>query len=611
MKIAVLVATHRRPDRLDALAEKLPIALTLDFELWAIESGSRAPGSRHAKLWCADDRGEAFMLSIAYASAKAVARPDVWVVLSSTSDLDGRFREVDVAIEKLLGEPRHGAVQLSGDVRVYRAAALDETGFVDPTRGTDAFVELGQRLVTRGFAVADGSPAAADAKAPASAERPDATTHAPRAPFGIATRAARRVFAWPDWKDQNELATLLENFGKPLVGADDACLCLRRDPRLDPSARQVLAALEAAHARVLGEATKLEVVIVDDELTEHDWPMLADAVTHVVALPSSRAGERATLYAALGRKVVHRAEQLAPQGSAAPNAPGSPGSPGAPALPQYPKEVLDQVDWRVVDEIKALHPWFFPVVLGNLKVAAGVGSHLATDFLENRAKCRKMMLVDEVVRRYDLHGKSVLELASNCGYWGARYAEHGATRVVGLEGREQCVKQAELYWRVNRFLPRGSYEFLLGNISDPAAWAEVRRRSPFDVVLCAGILYHTPNYREILRWAAEATRDALIVDSRVTDGDEAPIDEPGELYFNAIRETRRKVVPNRAKLLQALRELGFSTEVLPVGFKAQLGVQDVDDYEAGNAITVLARRVAVSHNVSSALTAPRLARTGA
>lgn len=605
MKIAVLVATHRRPDRLDAFAEKLPIALTLDFELWAIESGSRAPGSRHAKLWCADDRGEAFALSIAYASAKAVARPDVWVVLASTTDLEGRFRELDGAVERLLREPRRGVVKLADDVHVYRAAALDETGFVDPTRAGDAFDELEQRLAARGFTVADAQAVPTPSAAPAHAPSEVATPNAARPSFAIATRATRRVFAWPDWKDQNELAALLETFGKPLVGADDACLCLRRDPRLDPSARQVLAALEAAHARVLGDGTRLEVVIVDDELAEHDWPSLADAVTHVVALPSSRAGERATLYAALGRKVVHRAEQLAPPGSAAANASV------APALPQYPKEVLDQVDWQVVEEIKSLHPWFFPVVLGNLKVAAGVGSHLATDFLENRAKCRKMMLVDEVVRRYDLHGKSVLELASNCGYWGARYAEHGATRVVGLEGREQCVRQAELYWRVNRFLPRGSYEFLLGNISDPAAWAEVRRRSPFDVVLCAGILYHTPNYREILRWAAEATRDALIVDSRVTDGDEAPIDEPGELYFNAIRETRRKVVPNRAKLLQALRELGFSTEVLPVGFKAQLGVQDVDDYEAGNAITVLARRVAVPHVAASTLTAPALTRTGA
>ena len=68
------------------------------------------------------------------------------------------------------------------------------------------------------------------------------------------------------------------------------------------------------------------------------------------------------------------------------------------------------------------------------------------------------------------------------------------------------------------------------------------------------------------------------------------IDEPGEMRFNAIRATRRKVVPDRDKLLACLHELGFQTEVLPVPFGSVLGVEDGDDYAQGRRVTILAHR---------------------
>ena len=111
------------------------------------------------------------------------------------------------------------------------------------------------------------------------------------------------------------------------------------------------------------------------------------------------------------------------------------------------------------------------------------------------------------------------------------------------------------------------------------------------MTLCAGILYHVPNYAEILRWAAEVTNEVLIVDTRVQDGAEVTIREPGDLTFNAIAETRDKIVPDRTRLLATLRELGFEPEVMPVGFARQLGVDDVDSYADGRRVTIIARKV--------------------
>jgi 2-polyprenyl-3-methyl-5-hydroxy-6-metoxy-1,4-benzoquinol methylase len=243
--------------------------------------------------------------------------------------------------------------------------------------------------------------------------------------------------------------------------------------------------------------------------------------------------------------------------------------------------------------IQALDPWFYPLRVGPIDVQAGVGSPVSHEFLVNHTHCRATLLVDEVAARCELRGKSVLELASNCGYWSARYAELGATRVVGLEGREEYLQQAQLYWSEGRFLPAEDFTFLRGNVSEREGWRQLRVLGPYDVTLVAGILYHVPNYREVLRWAAEITREALVIDTRVVHDEEVIKEEPGELRFNAIEATRRKVVPNLKLLVLALEELGFAPEILPAGFSEAVGVENVDSFVKYNRVAIFARRVRV------------------
>ena len=246
------------------------------------------------------------------------------------------------------------------------------------------------------------------------------------------------------------------------------------------------------------------------------------------------------------------------------------------------------------EKVKAIHqldPWFFPVEIDGIKVIPGIGSHVPSTVLENATRCRTSLLIDEVAKRFDLRGKSVLELACNCGYWSAQYAGLGATRVVGVEGRDKYLQQAKLYWGSNRFLPQSSWEFVKGNVADIDVWEGLRAKGPFDLVLCAGILYHVQNYEDILSWAAGVTRSILIVDTRVEDAEEELINEPGELHFNAIEETRTKVVPNRSKLMSVISSLGFDAEVLPVGFPTGPGVDNNDDYSLGHRVTIYARRI--------------------
>jgi 2-polyprenyl-3-methyl-5-hydroxy-6-metoxy-1,4-benzoquinol methylase len=252
--------------------------------------------------------------------------------------------------------------------------------------------------------------------------------------------------------------------------------------------------------------------------------------------------------------------------------------------------VYDSEKTLIVDAIRQLDPWFFPIEIDGVKVIPGFGSHVPSIVLENSTLCRISLLVDEVAKRFDLRGKSVLELACNCGFWSAKYAGLGATHVVGVEGRERYIEQAKLYWGSNNFLPRESWEFINGNVADIGVWDGLRAKGPFDLVLCAGILYHVKNYEQILSWAAGVTRSVLVVDTRVQDGTEEVIIEPGELHFNSIEETRTKVVPNRAKIIGFISSLGFETEVLPVCFPSGPGVNSNDDYSLGHRVTIYAER---------------------
>jgi len=199
-------------------------------------------------------------------------------------------------------------------------------------------------------------------------------------------------------------------------------------------------------------------------------------------------------------------------------------------------------------------------------------------------------MVDEVVSRYSFQGKSVLSLASNCGYWSSRYVAHGARKMFGVEGREQYLEQAKLYWSTEQFPPIDARDFVSGNVLDVQTWSKFRPKGPFDFTVCAGPLYHLPDCRQLLAWIAAVTNEALVIDTRVTLKDERPVDEPGDLCFNAIEATRTKIVLNLRDLLRHIQSFGFQPEVLSVRFESPPGLRDVDDYNLGNRVTILAKR---------------------
>jgi len=246
-------------------------------------------------------------------------------------------------------------------------------------------------------------------------------------------------------------------------------------------------------------------------------------------------------------------------------------------------------DSNLYQQIEALHPWYYEVEIGGIRVTPGIGSKQSPESLRERVRFRTKLLVDEVAKRYDFSGKRLLDIASNCGYWSARYAELGAILLLAVEGRVDYVKQGCLYWHNNHFMEPGCFEFIHRNVMKRETWDVIRERAPFDFTLCMGILYHIPDYEELLRHIASVTREVVLIDTRISDSEEF-IEEPGGYCFDAIIETRRKKVPNLKCLLQLMNNLGFQTERLLIDEPTPEGLNGADDYNLGNRVTLLAVR---------------------
>ncbi|TWJ33048.1 bifunctional glycosyltransferase/class I SAM-dependent methyltransferase [Geobacter argillaceus] len=239
-------------------------------------------------------------------------------------------------------------------------------------------------------------------------------------------------------------------------------------------------------------------------------------------------------------------------------------------------------------QIEALNPWYYPLRIAGIEVVPGIGSRESAEGLRSRVQYMGKIWIDLVKERYDFHGKSLLDIASNCGYWSSKYVQLGASRFLGVEGRLDTVRQGQLFWEQNRILPQGDWEFIHGNVCDLETWDKIRRRGPFDFTLCCGILYHIPNYENLLEFLRSMTREAILVDTRVEE-EEKYIQEPGGWKFDGIAETSYKKVPSLKRLVSVLEGLGFKLEELTIPDPVPIGLLHLDDYSQKRRVTLLGR----------------------
>lgn len=246
---------------------------------------------------------------------------------------------------------------------------------------------------------------------------------------------------------------------------------------------------------------------------------------------------------------------------------------------------------ELLKQIDALNPWYYPVTIDGVLVVPGIGSTERTPAmrLSQRTLYRQHLIVDEVAQRVDIKGAKVLDVACNMGYWSWQYVRRGASRIVGIEGRQLFIDQAKLFWKHADPTPEYGFQFTHGSVLNDECWQFAGQVAPFDVCLCCGLLYHLEDYRSFLELLTKVTRArTIVIDTRVTKTNEKPHDEPSGIYFNSLDDApKRAVTPNAANLCRHMKKLGYEIEILHPRFLMPESTKSVDDYVKGNRITLL------------------------
>lgn len=247
-------------------------------------------------------------------------------------------------------------------------------------------------------------------------------------------------------------------------------------------------------------------------------------------------------------------------------------------------------------QIDDLDPWFYDVQIGSIKVVPGIGSPHPSQQLIADTEYKRNILVDQIVSRYDFQGKSILDVASNCGYWGSYYAKNGAAKYVGLEGREVFVKQGELLWNNDQTLRDCHHRFLQTDVNSDETWEKIKQLGDFDFILLAGILYHITEHKKLLERILSITREAVLVDTRVSpNGDPKTYQfrENGNWCFDGIEIDGQKAMashPTKESLIKFFEDHSFSVEQIRASGPVSSLMSQNDNYDLGKRITLLCRK---------------------
>jgi len=154
--------------------------------------------------------------------------------------------------------------------------------------------------------------------------------------------------------------------------------------------------------------------------------------------------------------------------------------------------------------VESFSRWHYEFDLGH-----GVTTPIASIGHANRHKQRKEYFFTPLVELCGgtLSGKRVLDLGCNAGYWSLAAIEAGADFVLGIDGRQMHIDQANLVFEAKAIDP-GRYRFDLADI-----FALDLQEETFDIVLCLGLLYHVSKPFELMERMSRWNTDVLVIDS--------------------------------------------------------------------------------------------------
>jgi tRNA (mo5U34)-methyltransferase len=188
----------------------------------------------------------------------------------------------------------------------------------------------------------------------------------------------------------------------------------------------------------------------------------------------------------------------------------------------------------------------------------------------NRHKQRKKYFFDPLVQFFggSLAGKRVLDLACNAGFWSLCAVQAGCDYVLGIEGRQMHVDQANFVFEVEG-VERDRYDFVLGDIFE----TDLRQFGTFDVVLCLGLMYHISKHVELMEKVSEVNDDILVVDTTLSKAAGSFLEIVRQNPDNPMDAVDRGLAmkPTKQAIRNLVEEFGYSVVTLEPDFRDEQG----------------------------------------
>lgn len=170
-----------------------------------------------------------------------------------------------------------------------------------------------------------------------------------------------------------------------------------------------------------------------------------------------------------------------------------------------------------------------------------------------------------------LSGKRVLDLGCNAGFWSLCAVEYGCEYVLGIDGRQMHIDQANLVFEL-KGIDRSRYDFRCGNIFDILT----ENIGSFDVVLCLGLLYHISKHINLLECVSRINTDILVIDTSLSSKDGSVL----EIYNDSLDEPRNScdyqlvMWPTHRAVLDMVKQFGYHIVTLKPDFTDFTGAID-------------------------------------
>ena len=212
----------------------------------------------------------------------------------------------------------------------------------------------------------------------------------------------------------------------------------------------------------------------------------------------------------------------------------------------------------------------------------------------NRLNNRYLALIDS--NKEIISNSSILDIASHDGRWSYAALKNGASKVIGIEAKENLVKNSQKNMDLYR-IPKEKYHFITGNIFN-----EIQKIQPktIDVVFCFGIFYHIMNHMLLLEEIKKLQPKYLILDTSVNHSTQPGIlleKEDSKNEAAGIRSefsSDSKIIvgyPSKSALELMLKSLGFEFRYYHWHDMGITNWEHIMDYKNNERISLVAQNL--------------------